>query len=312
MEAYILLPGWFHAWFKAGLNDRHNRWYRGAIMIQKITCSSYRVLLISASLMMSAILVGCAPKAKAVAPPARIETPEKRHVRTADEIKANPVKFLRQVADRVAAMEHYRCTFYRQERTGLPPKLGEMEEIQASFRKQPFSVKFVWESADMPYYESVYVEGENNNMLVVRERKGALPFVPAMVRSLDVMFPVKIGKSKNPITDFGFDRLLKRTLLPFDDPEVVKVMTIQYQGLVTLDPINRPSYYLRIDRPKSKDINYTRQDLYFDAETLLPNGTDLYLPGDVLDVRYRYNNVDEKVTFADADFRLSKGHPVKP
>lgn len=244
--------------------------------------------------------------------PSRIETPEQRHARMACEIQADPVKFLRQVACRTAGMEQYRCTFYRQERGGLPPRLGAMEEIRAGFRKQPFGVKFVWDDENMPYYESVYAQGENSNKLIVRERKGALPFVPPMVRVMDVMFPVKLGKSKNPITDFGLARLMQRTLLPFDDPNVVKVMTVKYQGLVTLDPIGRPSHHLRIDRPKTKITNYTRQDLYFDADTLLPDGTDLYLPNEVLDVRYRYTDVDTNVQLADTDFRLSKAHPAQP
>jgi hypothetical protein len=256
------------------------------------------------------LAAGCA--SKPIAAPTRVETPEQKHARAAAEIQADPVKFMRQTADRVAKMEQYHVTFYRQERNGIPPQLGPMEEIQASLRKQPFSVKFAWESQDMPYFESVYVQGQNNNMLIVRERKGALPFLPPMVRIVDVMFPVKIGKSKNPITDFGFAQLMQRSLLPFDDPDIVKVMTIKYEGLVNVEPLNRPVYYLRIDRPRTKSIVYTRQDLYFDADTLLPAGTDLYLPGGVLDVRYRYKDVDANMHFTDADFRLSKNHPAQP
>ncbi len=232
-----------------------------------------------------------------------------RHAQEGERIAADPVGFLREVEARVSKMKQYSLVFYRQERGGLPPHMGPMEKIQALFRADPFSVKFTWLEESSPYYESVYVQGQNDNKLLVRERKGALPFLPPTVRAMDVMFPVKIGKSKNPITDFGLARLMKRTLLPFNDPKMARVMTIKYEGVVNLDPFNRPAYYLRIEHPKMPDMVYTRQDLYIDAKTLLPSGTDLYLPGDVLDVRYRYNKVDTNVKLTDADFRLSKNHP---
>ncbi|MBI4580505.1 MAG: DUF1571 domain-containing protein [Planctomycetes bacterium] len=252
-------------------------------------------------------MAGCAASPKA---PKRIETPAEAHARTGERIAADPVAFLREVDERVSRLRQYRLTFYRQERTGLPPRLGPMEEIRAAFRQEPFSVKFNWDSPDMPYYESVYVQGRDDNLLAVRERKGILPFVPPQVRNMDVMLPVKIGKSKNPITDFGLRRMMERTLLPFNIPEIARVMTIRYEGVVGLEPIYRPVFYLRVDRPAGKGMNYARQDLYIDAETLLPAGTDLYLPGDILDVRYRYAHVDPNVQLTDADFRLSPAPPA--
>jgi hypothetical protein len=260
-------------------------------------------------------LTGCAgPQAQdgAAQGPKRIQTSEERYAKDSTRIAADPVAFLREVGERTAKLEQYRLKFYRQERVGLPASLGPREEIEAAFRQEPFSVKFSWDAEDMQLYESVYVAGRNKGLLIVRERKGAFPLIPPTVRGMDIMFPVKIGKSKNPITDFGLRRIMERTLLPFDDPSVAKVMTIRYEGLVSLEPMNRPTHYLRIDRPKMPGLAYTRQDLYFDAETLLPAGTDLYLPGEILDARYRYAEVRTDVTLTDADFRLSKDHPRSP
>ena len=230
-----------------------------------------------------------------------------KQARIAHEIMADPVRFMHQVADRVAKLEQYRFIFYRQERLGsISPKLAPMEEIETTFRQRPFSVKFVWDDPATPYFESVYVEGQNDNKLLVRERKGALPLLAPQVRAVDVMFPVKIGKCKNPVTDFGLDRLMQRSLLTFNDPEVARATAIQYKGLIMLEPSHRPAFYLRIDRPKSPNITYTRQDLYFDAQTLLPAGTDVYLPGDVLDGRYRYVDVNTDVQISDADFSIGE------
>ena len=242
--------------------------------------------------------------------PLRLTSPQKRYARDGQHIQANPVGFLREVLARCAALKQYRLMFYRQERHGLLVQaLGPVEEIRAAFRREPFSIKFEWDDPERDYFESVYVAGANDNKLIVRERKGIFPF-PPQVRIVNLTDPVKWGRAKNPVTDFGLERVTQRTLLPFDDPQVTKVMTIVYRGLVTLDPMKQSAHHLRIERPPMKGFTYTRQDFYVDADTLLPAGTDLWLPSGELDARYRYAHVDPKVMLGDADFRLTKGHPI--
>jgi outer membrane lipoprotein-sorting protein len=86
-------------------------------------------------------------------------------------------------------------------------------------------------------------------------------------------------------------------------------MGIAYEGVVDLEIIQRPAYYLRIDLPSIPGVACNRQDFYIDAETLLPAGTDLWLPNGELDARYRYTNVRTDVQLTDTDFRLSVNHP---
>ena len=222
-----------------------------------------------------------------------------------EAINRDPVDYLRQLYARCEHFDQYRLKFYRQERLGLIPTLGEMEEINASFRKRPFSVKFEWPDAKMPYYESVYVEGRNNNMMLIRERRGLL-LAPPQVRIIDVDLPVKIGKARNPITVFGLANMVRRTLEPFEDPKLKKVMTITCAGVVDLDPTKRPAYHVCIKRPPAEGYRYTRQDLYVDVATGLPAGTDLWLRNGALDARYRYADVDPTVQLTDADFQISQ------
>jgi len=254
-----------------------------------------------------AALAGCGEQAARLD---RMEGIDPRFAADAARLRADPVACLRDLVERAESLRQYRLRFYRQERLGLPAVLGPMEDIQARFRAEPFSVKFDWRDERMPYYESVYNAAGDGGMLIVRERKGALPFLPPMVRSMDPEFPVKIGRAKNPITEFGLARLARRTLLPFEDPQLAGVMTIAYQGIVLLDPTGRPAHYLLIQRPRTPGYAYTRQDFYIDAETMLPAGTDLYLPDGQLDARYRYAEIDTAVTFTDDDFRLSTRHPA--
>ncbi len=252
-------------------------------------------------------LAGCG--ARAVAPD-RLSGIDPRFAADAARLQADPVGCLRVLVERAEALRQYRLRFYRQERLGLPATLGPMEDIRARFRAEPFSVKFDWLDEHMPYYESVYNAAGDGGMLIVRERRGALPFLPPMVRAMDPEFPVKIGRAKNSITEFGLARLARRTLLPFEDPRLAGAMSIAYQGVVALDPTGRPAHYLLIQRPRTPGYAYTRQDFYIDAETMLPAGTDLYLPDGQLDARYRYAEIDPAATFTDEDFRLSVGHPA--
>ncbi len=220
-------------------------------------------------------------------------------------IEADPPGFLREVYGRSDALTQYRLTFYRQERLGLIPRLTPLERIQASFRKNPFSVRFEWPDADADYAESIYVAGRNNNKLIVRERKGLLG-LPPTTRIVDVQDPVKFGRSRNPITDFGLARVAKRTIDSLNDPQMRKSTKITYEGIVQLQPIDRPAYAFRIDRSTVPGTRYPRQDFFVDVHTLLPAGTDLYLPDGALDTRYRYTDVNVDVNLTGADFQLAR------
>ncbi|GMV96665.1 MAG: hypothetical protein AMXMBFR83_10270 [Phycisphaerae bacterium] len=251
--------------------------------------------------------MGCAGPAPRPEPPREADplatTPEP-YRSEALAIMADPVAYLRRVHDRAEALEHYRLTFYRQERFGN--RLREAEKIDALFRKHPFSVKFTWPEPD-DYYESVYVAGENDDKLIVRERKGALPLLPPTVRRINPQDAVVLGRARNAITDFGLARVARRTLLPFEPATGDPRATARYLGFVELEPQKCPAYHLRIERPPGRDVQYTRNDFYIDARTLLPAGVDLYLPSGDLDARYRYADVDSSVRLTDADFRIAEG-----
>lgn len=233
----------------------------------------------------------------------------------ADRIQDGPEDYIRAQFDRCDGLQKYRCRFFRQERLGLIPKLTPLEEMWVWFRKEPFSVKFEWiepERYDGQYFESVYVEGENEDKVVVRERRGVFPF-PPQVRQVPLMLPVQVGRAKRPVTDFGLARMLYRTLEPIDDPELHDDITFEYLGVTEDEIIGRPVHHLAIHRPVRSGWVHAKQDLYIDAETTLPAGTDLWLESGDLDGRYRYTDIDLDPTFDAQTFRLDEGHPeAKP
>jgi hypothetical protein len=268
----------------------------------------FRAFLIVATAAVCWLLAGCATSS-GIKSPKRLATDTSPYTAVAERIATDPVSYLRGLARRCEQLDQYRLTFYRQERLGLAfPRLGEMERIEAAFRKEPFSVKFVWPDESNPYYESVYVAGQNDNKLIVRERKGFLNF-PPQVRVLNVEDPVKWGRSKNPITNFGLARACQRILALYNESDLAGELTTTYEGIVDLEPMHRPAHHIRIRQEPSPGHPHTQRDFYIDAVTDLPAGVDLWLKPDRLDARYRYTDVRTDVQLTDADFRLSQDHP---
>lgn len=245
--------------------------------------------------------VGCSSSAMFRKDVKRLDNVPDRYQTDARKIKSEPVHYLKELRRRCQTLEEYTLVFYRQERLG--GTLKPMENMNAWYRKNPFSVKFEWKDPDADYYEAVYVQGENDNKLVVRERKGML-FFPPQIRKLNPQLTVAVKKSKNPITDFGLARLMERTLGPIEDLEIGPRITYEYKGVVSLDTTGQNVHHLRIHRPVSDTWTHARQDLFIDAETLLPAGTDLWLPNEQLDARYRYARIDTDVQLTDTDFRI--------
>jgi len=283
-------------------------WLRAKRSVRLRGGASARRLSLFAALTLLLAVAGCGGKTE-VKGPTRLTKTEARHVQEGRRIEADPVAYLRDLCARCEALPQYRVTFHRQERLGtLVRQLGRMEQIRAAYRKSPLSIKFEWDSPDADYYESVYVEGRDDSKLIVRERRGVFPF-PAQVRVIDPALPVKVGRSRNPITDFGLGRIARRILTVLDAPDLAGRIKITYGGMVDLEPLHRPAHHLHIEQPAMPNYPHTKRDFYIDAETLLPAGTDLYLPDGDLDARYRYADIDTAVQLSDADFRLSKGHP---
>jgi len=211
----------------------------------------------------------------------------------ADIRRTDPLAYLRQVEERAARLQQYRLTFWRQERLGLAPRLGELERITVDYRKSPFSVKFVWLDDDSEYTQVVYVHGKNDNKVVLLPRRGLFGLKPApgRFRPEDA---VAFGKSRNVITDFGLHRMIQRTLKRIADAVSHGGAKLRYVGLELLE--GRPAHRFELQYPKADIYPNKRQDLYVDAQTELPLGTYLWLPNGDLDALYLYLDLREYET----------------
>ena len=138
--------------------------------------------------------------------------------------------------------------FIRQERRGLANTLRPPQNIRATFRADPFSVKFQWLDQDSTYTQLVYVAGQHDNKLRVRQRKGLFGLAPSTLK-LNPMDTVTLGASRNPITDFGLARLIQRALRSVEVAKDHGGATVEYIGTHHLPDIDVTVHRIDITYP---------------------------------------------------------------
>src|SRR4051794_12975925 len=98
--------------------------------------------------------------------------------------RANPIAFLEAGLRRYQrTVKGYSCTFQKQER--LDGKLQRTEVIEVYFREQPFSVYFGWLEGARLAERTLYVEGENDGMMLARPAAKLARMVVGDVTSRD-------------------------------------------------------------------------------------------------------------------------------
>lgn len=220
----------------------------------------------------------------------------------AESIRRDPLAYLRQVAENCRALRQYTVTMTRQERRGLLNNLYGPERIACWFRREPFSVRMKWLDEDVKYGESTYVAGQRDDKVRFIPRHGFLGLAPD-VTAVDLQTPVTWGEAKYPLTDFGLERMMEKTLNSVQraDKEVV----VQYVGLVWREPPGRAVHHLHLEFPPAQ-YKAPIQEIYIDAATDLPAGTIIkYAPPSTrIDAAYFYDDLNPNAVLMDADFLL--------
>ena len=253
----------------------------------------------------AAVLPGCAPRAKPLEPqrgPVRRITPAKAEM-AAQEVQRDPVAYLRRVAANCRRLQQYTLLFTRSERRGLLQQLQGPEHIRCWFRREPFSVRMKWLDDDCKYGESVYVAGQADGKVRFVTRWWSPPLLPPPgVNKVDLQTPVAFGESKRPLTDFGLERMMERTVAALEAAGADVV--VSFVGLEQLPDDGPTVHHLRLEYPPAR-YRVPTQDLYIDVVTNLPAGTLLKLASGALDASYFYADLDSAVRLTDDDFLLA-------
>lgn len=219
-------------------------------------------------------------------------------------VAADPLAYLRRIAARTDQLERYTLTLTRTERRGLFRQLKGPERIACWFRREPFSVRMKWLDPDVKYGESAYVAGQQGGQVRFIPRRGLLGLPPSIAR-VDVQTPVTWGEARRPVTDFGLQRQMQRTLAALADAG--SRVTVSYMGI---EPLPRTSgqgeravHHFRFDY--APGASETPEVHFFaDAVTDLPARTRLLLPSGELDGEYDYDEVNAQIVLSDEDFLL--------
>ncbi|MBU0637554.1 MAG: DUF1571 domain-containing protein [Planctomycetes bacterium] len=216
----------------------------------------------------------------------------------AELVRADPVAYLHAVAVKCSGLAQYQLTFTRHERRGLFNMLKGPERISCWFRREPFSIRMKWLDPDVKYGESVYIEGQYDNKVRFVPRHGAFGLKPS-VTAVDLQTPVIWGEAKRPLTDFGLERLLERTLVPI--AEAGEEVVVTYMGLLVLPQSGQVVHHIHLEYPDWR-YRVSMQELYVDVKTDLPAGTVLKLSSGLIDAAYFYEEIRTDVSLTNDDF----------
>jgi hypothetical protein len=185
--------------------------------------------------------------------------------------KEKPVEFLKQCLrtyDR--NVKGYTANMQKQERLG--GKLQPTEVTEIAFREDPYSVSMHWLEGARLAEAVVYVEGENNNQMLVRPA-GMLARRFIVERDPDGAEAKKSGRYT--LKEFGIKKGMERILDSWKEADKKGELHVEYQGEVKVKEAgNRTCIRLHRDRyAKPEADGVTDLTIYIDKETWLQVGS---------------------------------------
>jgi hypothetical protein len=219
-----------------------------------------------------------------------------------------PLKFLEECLLRYRrTVRGYRLTMFKQERIG--DRLEPAEIMEVSFREKPFSVLLKWDKGARRAERALYVEGENNDKLLVRPTpswywlaRGAGRLKDGhVVEDADGDNARQSGRFT--LKEFGMYLGLARFLADWQAARHNGALHVEYLGEQSVENTgHRPSYVLRRTRflrPERDGV--TEQTIYIDKESWLQIGAVSNGPQGLVGA-YFYRDIEINPEFAPDQF----------
>jgi hypothetical protein len=193
---------------------------------------------------------------------------------------------------------NYTATLELQE--DLQGSLQPSENIKVKMRRAPFSVYMRWESKDQ---EAIFVEGQNNNRMLVRPTK-ALATLRRVWR-LDPESRMAKQNCRYPVTDSGLEKLVTQTKLFYANRTDWANHVKCHYSADNVGGVDVTVFNAHFARAASPDFSHSRY--FFDDKRGLMIGVENYgwTADDkegLLVERYVYHAIDSKVALDDKDF----------
>jgi hypothetical protein len=187
--------------------------------------------------------------------------------------KEDPLQFLEACIRRYdREVKGYEATLIKQER--VKGKLLPREEIRVWFRDKPFSTLMKWPKDPRPAQATLYVKGENGDLML------ALPTGLAALTgpiSIDPKGTLAMQTARYPITESDMKAGMVSSRAYWIAARDKKALHVEYLGVKKIFELgDRPCYVLKrkpYARPEADGI--TEAVFYFDQETWMQTGSIL-------------------------------------
>jgi hypothetical protein len=209
--------------------------------------------------------------------------------------RGDPEEWIRAAETALGQVENYMAIFHKQER--VEGKLMEEETVLFKF-KRPFKVYMKWIKGPYNGRELLYVEGWNNNRMMVRD-SGITGMITV---NLDPNGSLAMKGNRHPVTDSGLDHLVK--LVGDHMRRGIKDNEIEFKKMGEEVLYGRRTERVEILSPRNTAKTYYcyRATLNLDLEKKVPIKVQIYDWGNNLLEDYGYEDLRFNVGLSDADF----------
>lgn len=227
---------------------------------------------------------------------------EQRSKHLEDLARTKPVEFLEHCLARYEKEVHgYRLIFIKQE--WVLNEMKPKEKILIHFREKPFSVHFNWIEGRGKAARTIYVEGENDGLLVARPMIGRFESPVLFRRRPDA--PDAMATSRFPITEFGIYKGAKSTLTAIHEAQKKNALHLRYEGIQRVAQVGDRLCYKLVRTPynppeEKEGIN--ELTIFIDQETLMQVGSILKDTEGKLIAEYFFRDFQLNPTFDAKQF----------
>ncbi len=188
----------------------------------------------------------------------------------------------------------YEMVMLKQERIG--GQLLPSEEIAVSYRVKPHSVILKWLKGQRRANIALFVEGENNNMILINPAGLAGRLVKVVERDPEGEDAKQSGRYS--MREFGLKATMVRTLGGFERAKAKGTLKTQYLGILKVKELDdRLCYAFKRICPKPEEDGFSEVTVYVDKETWLQVGTLLKADDGKVIAEYLFRDIHFNPTF---------------
>ncbi|MFO0810871.1 MAG: DUF1571 domain-containing protein [Gemmataceae bacterium] len=221
--------------------------------------------------------------------------------RFAELMRTNPVAALQACVLRYKREVHgFRSVLHKRER--IAGKLGPEEEIDVSFRDEPYSVLLSWRTPGAGLADrALYVDGQNDNQLLARPRNALLRRLSPVAKQ-DPDGAQARASGRYSIRDFGLLKATERSLAAWESAQRHGRLRYEYAGERAVPEAGGVVCHVLRRTIEPPEDGVTRTEVSFDVVRWLQVANVLYGSDGPLVAHYFFRDVILNPTFPSDQF----------